>query len=268
MKRRNALTFFLSATVVALAAQAENHLSIYGEANAHIHEVPEPLKSSFNYTNIQYWLFTPAQLKDGELALLIINLHGGGMRGNDIERMKYRGNLFASAPEMGFMTAVPQCLKRPANSGQNRPWDPDELNQWLEHLKATHPIDPTRIYLTGFSMGGYGTWAWAATDPEQFAAISPNAGGLGRGGPKDITDDLERWAQNLASVPTWVIHGKLDKTVSAERSQLMVDTMQQHDPVDLRLSIIEDQGHSGIITQIVNEDDALLKWFLSHQKAQ
>lgn len=82
MKRRNILTLFLSSTVIALAAQAENHPSIYGEENAHIHEVPEPLKSSFNYTNPQYWLFTPAQLKEGQLAPLIINLHGGGMRGN------------------------------------------------------------------------------------------------------------------------------------------------------------------------------------------
>ena len=85
-------------------------------------------------------------------------------------------------------------------------------------MKKVHPIDPNRVYLMGFSMGGYGTWVWAANHPEQFAAISPNAGGLSDKGPKEISNDIDEWAQNLAAVPTWAIHGKLDKIVTYERS--------------------------------------------------
>lgn len=237
---------------------------VYGEAGGKVYEVPANLKSSFQYTNPQYWIFKPDDLKKGELAPLLINLHGGGQRGDDIQRLKYRGNLFASSPKLGFITAVPQCLK--ATHGKNNPWDPKELNLWLEHLKKSQPIDPKRIYLMGFSMGGYGTWAWTAAHPEQFAAISPNAGGLGKGGPKDITKELEAWAKNIASVPTWAIHGKLDKIVPSDRSKLMIDTINKYSPKDARVSIIEGKGHSGIVTQMVNEGDTLLNWFLGHHK--
>lgn len=222
-----------------------------------IHKVPAELKQKFKNTNPQYWIFKSSSLPKNTKAPLLINLHGGGQKGSDIKRLEYRGKLFATAEKNGFITAVPQCLK------SGGPWNPEELNQWLEHLKKTQPIDPNRIYLIGFSMGGYGTWAWAAAYPKQFAAISPNAGGLGIGGPKDITPHLEDWAKNIATIPTWAIHGEKDKCVPADRSRKMVNTIKRYNPVDVRLSIIPDQNHSGIITQIVNKDDTLFKWFLS-----
>ena len=94
---------------------------------------------------------------------------------------------------------APQCLKGTAEAKGT--WLAEDLNRLLAHLKATLLIDQNRVYLTGHSMGGYGTWMWAATNPEHFAAVAPRAGGLGMGGPLDITPDFDQWAKNLTTVP-------------------------------------------------------------------
>lgn len=90
---------------------------------------------------------------------------------------------------------------------------------------------------------GYGTWLWAAHSPESFAAVAPAVGGLGKGGPKDITPDLERWAANLATVPVWAFHGANDEVVPPDRSERMIKLIQDNGGKRARLTIYPDEGH-------------------------
>ena len=62
-------------------------------------------------------------------------------------------------------------------------------------------------------MGGYGSWAWGGKSPERFAAIAPVVGGIGPGGPKDVTPNLDQWAANLATVPVYAFAGATDRVV-------------------------------------------------------
>jgi hypothetical protein len=96
--------------------------------------------------------------------------------GDDIQQAKVKGKpteiwqgiqKFKKGP---CIVVAPQCLKN-SKSGERGIWTPEDLNLLLQHLKATLPVDDRRIYLTGISMGGYGTWAWGAHDPQHFAAI-------------------------------------------------------------------------------------------------
>ena len=95
-------------------------------------------------------------------------------------------------------------------TGQRGGWIVEDLNLFLQDLKANFPLDSHRIYLTGNSMGGYGTWAWAAHNPEHFAAITPVVGGIGPRGPKDVTPDLAKWGAKLTTVPVYAFAGAKD----------------------------------------------------------
>ena len=81
----------------------------------------------------------------------------------------------------------------------------DELDAMLDELLAKNPIDPKRVSLIGFSLGGFGTWAWAAKRPERFSALMPLGGTVL---PK--LSDLRR----LQVKPIWIVHGALDQSVS------------------------------------------------------
>jgi predicted peptidase len=85
----------------------------------------------------------------------------------------------------------------------------------LEAVARDEPIDPDRVYLTGISMGGFGTWDLASRMPDRFAAILPICGG-----------GDERTAATIAGIPTWVAHGDADKAVPVERSRSMVKALE------------------------------------------
>ncbi|MDH3583032.1 MAG: alpha/beta fold hydrolase, partial [Phycisphaerae bacterium] len=168
-----------------------------------VHSIDQKLQEKLKFLNPEYLVLSPNADPGTKLPLLIY-LHGAGGRGKDIAKVRgqvmgvWRGiQKFRKSP---CIVVAPQCL-RTAKDGLHSTWTAEDLDVLLQHLKATLPIDHTRIYLTGNSMGGYGTWAWGAHSPQHFAAIAPISGGTGRGGPKDVTPDLAKWAETLARIP-------------------------------------------------------------------
>jgi predicted peptidase len=99
---------------------------------------------------------------------LLIFLHGSGETGQDIQKVKLNGppELVDKGRKFPFIIVSPQNESRFG-------WDIESLQKLLGHLKKTQRINPKKIYLTGLSMGGYGTWEWAMKYPEEFAAIAP-----------------------------------------------------------------------------------------------
>lgn len=140
---------------------------------------------------------------------LVIFLHGSGERGDDLEML--RGNDVARAMTLQKIPAIliaPQC---PTNEW----WMASALNPMLDEVMKTYSVDPDRVYLTGLSMGGFGTFAWGAANPERFAALVPICGG---GSPA--------LAEKLKGLPIWAFHGDKDPVVPLQLSQSMIDAIQ------------------------------------------
>ena len=137
-------------------------------------------------------------------------LHGAGERGGDLRKLRKYGppRIVQSDPEFPFVVIAPQC---PAGAY----WQTAPLLALLDDAMDRFRIDPTRVVVTGVSMGGYGTWMLAAAEPERFAAIAPICGG---GDP--------RAANRLKALPTWAFHGEEEAIVPISETLMMVDAIR------------------------------------------
>jgi predicted peptidase len=155
---------------------------------------------------LRYLLYPPAG-DSQEAYPLIIFLHGIGERGDDLELLKRYGlPHFTETEEVALPAyiAAPQCP-------DDVYWSeiPDRLDAMLDELLANCPVDADRVSLCGFSMGSFGTWAWALARPERFAALMP-VGGSGYWGVFALAQiDFSI----LRMTPIWMVHGALDASV-------------------------------------------------------
>jgi predicted peptidase len=124
---------------------------------------------------------------------------------------------------------LPQCRKE--HWWTQSPMD-DEAIAALEAATKEFHGDPDRTYLTGLSMGGYGTWYLAAKYPRRFAAIAPICGGVlmpdaARAQPTgDVTPYTEAAKKVGGKTPTWIFHGADDPVVPVTESRKMNDAMK------------------------------------------
>jgi predicted peptidase len=216
--------------------------------------------------NPEYLVFLPKGSSNTNMPLLIF-LHGAGGVGDDINKIKGQPmrawNGIKKFDKGPCIVVAPQCLKK-TTEGERGVWLPEDLNVLLQHLKRTLPVDGERIYLTGNSMGGYGSWVWGAHNPEHFAAIAPVVGGLGRGGPKDVTPDITKWAANLAKVPVYAFAGAKDKVVPAERSERMIAAIRNAGGKNAKLKIYPNEGHGA--GRVVFSTSEFYDWMFSKRK--
>ena len=202
---------------------------------------------------LDYLLYLPqdyTQQQDKHWPLIVF-LHGSGERGSDIEVVKKHGppkivGEKDSPLKDRFIVVSPQC---PANQW----WKPQDLNYLLDDVIEKYHVDKDRIYLTGLSMGGYGTWEWAEQNPHRFAAIAPMCGG---GNPS--------LAMRLKDLPIWVFHGEKDTAVPIARSEEMVAALQKVGDDRVKFTKYPDAGHD-CWTQSYNNPE-LYDWFLSHTR--
>jgi predicted peptidase len=174
-------------------------------------------------------------------------LHGAGERGDDLELVKMHGppKLIAGGQAYPMVVIAPQCPR-------NLSWYPDAVAGLTREVASKYKIDPQRIYLTGLSMGGYGTWATAAKYPELYAALAPICGG----GDPDQADKLKH-------LPIWAFHGAKDSVVPLSRSQQMVDAVRAAGG-NPQLTIYPDAEHDSW-TETYN-NPALLEWMLQQRR--
>jgi predicted peptidase len=119
---------------------------------------------------------------------------------------------------------------------------------------ADYRVDPDRIYLTGLSMGGSGTWTLAGEYPEYFAAIVPICGS---GDPQD--------AKRLKELPIWVFHGAKDEAVPLSRSEEMVKALKE-EGAEVKFTIYPEAGHDSW-TETYNNPE-LYQWLLKHKRGE
>lgn len=187
---------------------------------------------------------------------LILFLHGIGARGVHPESLKKHGipKVVEEREELPFITVSPQCPPRTTW------WDHmDALDALLHEVVATYAVDTARSYLTGLSMGGYGTWRLATLFPDRFAAIAPICGGgsVAYGFPQRVCV--------LKDVPVWVFHGAQDTTVPLRESEVLVKTLRRCGG-KVRFTVYPEAGHDSW-TETYN-NPALYTWFLEHRRRQ
>jgi len=164
--------------------------------------------------------------KVGQKWPLVLFLHGAGERGSDLELVKMHGppKLIAAGKQFPFIMVAPQCP-------ENQWWSEDVLAALLDKVEDQYEVDKSRVYVTGLSMGGYGTWQLAALNPDRFAAIMPICGG------GDVSTVCA-----IRNVPAWVFHGAKDPVVPLQESQKMVDKLKACGG-NVKLTVYPEAGH-------------------------
>ena len=212
-------------------------------------------------------LLAPPAIEPGRRYPLVVFLHGAGERGRDNEKqLKYLPTWMAE-PALRerhpcFLLA-PQCREDERwvdiswADKKSTPQGPPTTDMLaviagLNAAIAAEPVDPGRIYLTGLSMGGYGTWDLAARQPERFAAILPICGG-----------GDEATAPRLAKLPIWCFHGDADKVVPVERSRTMIAAVRAAGG-DPKYSELPGVGHDSWTPAY--RDPAVLDWLFAQAK--
>jgi predicted peptidase len=184
---------------------------------------------------------------------LVIFLHGAGERGSDLALVTRQGmaRLVQQGRDFPFIMAAPQC---PPDCTWDRKLD--ELDCLLEEIIQKYPVQTEQIYLTGLSMGGYGTWHWAARHPRAFAALVPICGGA-----MPLTGFPER-AAVLKEVPIWAFHGEDDQIVPVQRSAELVQVLEDLD-APVRFTRYKGVGHNA--WNRAYAEPALFDWLLAQK---
>lgn len=173
----------------------------------------------------RYQVYVPADWTKNKKWPVILFLHGAGERGDDglIQTEVGLGTAIRRHPDrFPSIVILPQCRK---NVWWSDPAMEAQLLQALDKTVKEFNGDPQRIYLTGLSMGGFGTWYLAAKYPGKFAALAPVCGGV-RPGADTAADPYAMTAQKVGKTPTWVFHGDADKAVPVAQSRKMVEALK------------------------------------------
>jgi len=185
---------------------------------------------------------------------LILFLHGAGERGDDLDLVRQHGiaRVAEKRPELPFVAVSPQC---PADST----WmtEMDAVLALLDDVVARCAVDIDHVYLTGLSMGGYGTWYLATLHPDRFAAIAPICGG------GDWFFGFPERVCLIRHLPVWAFHGAKDPVVPLEESARLVQALEECGG-DVRFTVYPEAGHDSWTQTYDNPE--LYEWFLRHTR--
>ncbi len=182
---------------------------------------------------------------------LIVFMHGAGERGgtlDDVKKINHSIPMVAStAKDFPFIAVSPLCPSL-------YPWKnlPYSISNMIDELSAKYNIDEDRIYLTGLSLGGIGTWSIALQFPDMFAAIAPVCGSVD-------PDKVEK----LKNLPIWAFHGAKDTIVPMDEEQKAVDVLKACGG-NIRYTVYPDVEHDAWNKAYPNME--LYDWFLQHSR--
>ena len=205
---------------------------------------------SDKYFNFNYVKYIPADYDENKKYPLVFFLHGAGERGDNHDvasRHGYARYMREEGKEYPFIYIAPQCP-------QDKYWGcyTESLLAFLDYICMELPVDIDRIYLTGLSMGGTGTWMLAMADPDRFAAIAPVCG-----------SGICWYGGAVKDIPVMMYHGDLDETVPLSESVTMLKAISKNGG-SAELKICYGVGHNA--WDIAYEGDELWEWLLIHKK--
>ena len=222
-------------------------------------------------TTYRYQVYVPADWAAKKKTPIVLFLHGAGERGDDgvvQTEVGIGGAVRRHADRAQCVVVFPQCPK-------NRWWSEPEMQamalKTLEVSAREFNADPARTYLTGLSMGGYGSWTMASANPGKFAAVAVICGGVRL--PQRLADQLKLpaaqaedpytpVAQKLGKTPVWIFHGGADTVVPTSESRKMNEALKASGG-NVKYSEYEGVGHNSW-DKAYNEPD-FFSWLLSHR---
>lgn len=196
-------------------------------------------------------------------------LHGAGERGHDVWAVARQGvpRLLAFADDL---TAAERrvaervrdtCVMIAPQCPQYEVWNEHRLLELLDSVLASHRVDPRRVYLTGLSMGGFGTWTLGLRHPHRFAALLPICGG---GRIADVLLASDRHGDALRRLGIWAFHGANDRVVPVEESDRMVRALEAAHVRDVKLTVYPEAEHDVWTPTYANA--AVYDWLFGHQR--
>jgi predicted peptidase len=198
----------------------------------------------------KYVVYIPKTYTGDKEFPLILFLHGAGETGSDGEKQVKvgLGPAIKKMTNFPFIAVFPQSQKRSWQAGGA---DAKRALSILAEVQQSYKVDSKRIYLTGLSMGGFGTWSLAAAFPERWAAIAPICGG---GDPKT--------AEKIKHIPCWCFHGDADKAVNVSQSRNMIEALKKVG-AEPHYTEYEKVGHNSWDRAYATAE--LFEWFLKQK---
>jgi predicted peptidase len=222
-------------------------------------QTPQTFKTKIIQTaSLKYLLYLPADYspKGKTRWPLMLFLHGAGERGTNLNAVAVHGPpmLIKKGTNFPFIVVSPQC------PNEER-WQEDVLMELVDALCHKYPVDTNRLYLTGLSMGGFGSWRLAAKYPERFAAVAPICGG---GDVIDILLTSKKKSAAIQSLGIWAFHGAKDPVVPLAESERMVSAFRKAKCAEVELTVYPETGHDSWIAAY--NDPKLWDWFQQHSR--
>jgi predicted peptidase len=201
--------------------------------------------------DIRYVVFLPPSYDPNAPAPAIVFLNGAGECGTDGLKQIMVGigsAIMVNVEKWPFIVVFPQ------KQDVKHVWEDEDpmVMGTIDAARREYNIDPSRIYLTGLSQGGHGTWAIAARHPDLFAALAPICGW-----------GDEETAKKVAKLPIWVFHGDQDTAVNVDRAREMARWIEAAGGT-CKLSIYEGVGHNS--WDKAYREEELGEWFLAHAR--
>ncbi len=201
-------------------------------------------------TTYSFWLHTPENNRESALQPIFVFLHGRSLCGNNLDKVKRYGVLYA----MGRGQDVPGFVVAPQTQGA---WNASKVMEVVDYVLKNYPqADESRIYICGMSLGGYGTMEVAGKFPDRVAAAVAICGG----------GTLSE-ASSLGQVPIWLIHGTADRSVPISESKKIYNAIRKSNP---NAEIMFDEvkgGTHGSVEKFFHKSD-IYHWMLEHRKAK
>ncbi len=212
------------------------------------------VKSDVNIaSDINYLLYTPKDYAgSGKTYPLVVWLHGGDQGGSDVEKLRTSGlpKMIEEGRDFPFLVFSPQ------NPSEELLYPIERVAATLQSVVADHRVDRSRIYLIGYSRGGFGAWSMAEQFPETFAAVVPIAGG-------GIRHYLNRTNEKTAF---WAFHGANDEVIPLSDTVVLVQRLQELKR-NVRLTVFEETNHQAVEGKVL-KDEAMWTWLLEQKLAE
>lgn len=209
---------------------------------------------------LKYLLYLPpnySKSSDQKWPLMLF-LHGAGERGTNINRAATHGpmSLVKQGTNFPFIIIAPQCP-------EDEIWENEPLLQLLDRIENNYAVDTNRVYLTGLSMGGYGSWRLGLGHPERFAALAPICGGANM-----IEVILGSWEpdhrKQMMRLPIWAFHGAKDDVVPPIESERLVNSLKKMGHKKIQLTVYPKAKHDS--WKETYADPKFYEWLLSQSR--
>lgn len=208
-------------------------------------------------TTSDYVVFVPSDYDGTKEYPVILFLHGSGeTKGGQKMPVEQGIGPHVKRYEKTFpaFVVIPQSEKR---TWQAESEDGKRAMAMLDAVMKEYKIDPTRQYLTGLSMGGYGTWSHAAAYPDRWACFVPVCGGVRN------SADVAATAEKVKGIPCWCWHGTADTAVKVEKSRELIEAMKKAG-AEPRYTELEYVGHNSWDAAYATPE--LIAWMMKQSK--